>query len=428
MPKINHVVIVGAGPSGLLLGILLAKNLSIKVTILDADTKINDNPRAAHYAPSAVYDFHRAGIIDDVRAVGLHPKGVCWRLQDGTFLGGMGRDPEDSKYAMVVLPLDQLGPLLVKHFESYPNTEIKWGHKLTGVEQDDNSATAVVETIDGEKKKVTGDYLVGADGASSGVRTALFGKEYPGETLKAQIVATNVYLPFDEKFDWWDSNFIVHPTDWYMAAKITNDGLWRVTYGDSEGLSKEELVKRQPLRYEQILPGHPKPHEYKLKSMSPYKLQQRCAPSFRVGRIILVADAAHLCNPFGGMGLTGGFADVGSLYDCFTGIHLDELDDSILDKYSEIRIKIWREMIDPMSRENFHRLWDPEHEEKRKEFFKMCERASDDPVWGKSVAETIHQVRHDFTQYFKSKQNVSGKAMGELATANGVLAENSAAA
>ncbi|CAN9087833.1 unnamed protein product [Alternaria alternata] len=412
MPKLNHVVIVGAGPSGLLLGVLLAKNLGIKVTILDADTKINGNPRAAHYAPSAVYDFHRAGIIDD----------------DTTFLAGMGREPEDSKYSMVVLPLDQLGPLLVKHFESYPNTEIKWGHKLVGVEQDDNGATAVVETSNGEKKRITGDYLVGADGASSGVRTALFGKEYPGETLKQQIVATNVYLPFDERYDYWDSNFIVHPTDWYMAAKITNDGLWRVTYGDSEDLSKEELIKRQPLRYEQILPGHPKPDEYKLVSMSPYKLQQRCAPSFRVGKVILVADAAHLCNPFGGMGLTGGFADVGSLYDCFTGIYLDELDESILDKYSEIRIKIWREMIDPMSRENFHRLWDPAHEEKRKEFFKMCEKASDDPVWGKSIAETIHQVRHDFTQYFKSKQKQSGKAMGDMATSNGVLAENSAAA
>ena len=177
-----------------MLGVLLAKNLGIKVTILDADTKINGNPRAAHYAPSAVYDFHRAGIIDDVRAVGLHPRGVCWRLQDTTFLAGMGREPEDSKYSMVVLPLDQLGPLLVKHFESYPNTEIKWGHKLVGVEQDDNGATAVVETSNGEKKRITGDYLVGADGASSGVRTALFGKEYPGETLKQQIVATNVWL------------------------------------------------------------------------------------------------------------------------------------------------------------------------------------------------------------------------------------------
>jgi 2-polyprenyl-6-methoxyphenol hydroxylase-like FAD-dependent oxidoreductase len=78
-------------------------------------------------------------------------------------------------------------------------------------------------------------------------------------------------------------------------------GIWllrsQTTYGDSEDLSKEELIKRQTLRYEQILPGHPKPDEYKLVSMSPYKLQQRCAPSFRVGKVILVADAAHLCNP-----------------------------------------------------------------------------------------------------------------------------------
>ncbi|KAF1938713.1 FAD/NAD(P)-binding domain-containing protein [Clathrospora elynae] len=428
MPKLNHVVIAGAGPSGLLLGTLLAKNLGIKVTLLDANTKIDDNPRAAHHAPSAVFDFHRAGIIDDVRAVGLHPKGVCWRLQDTTFLAGMGREPEQPSgtYAMVVLPLDRLGPLIVRHFESYPNTEILWGHKLVGVEQDENGATAVVETLEGEKKKITGDYLVGADGASSGVRTALFGKGYPGETLKAQIVATNVYLPFDERFGYWDSNFICHPTDWYMAAKITNDGLWRVTYGDSDGLSKEELMKRQPLRYEQILPGHPKPGEYKLISMSPYKLQQRCAPSFRVGKILLVADAAHLCNPFGGMGLTGGFADVGSLYDCFMGIHRDELDEDILDNYSKVRIGIWRDMIDPMSRENFHRLWDPEFKDKRDYFFRMCEKANDDPVWGKSVAESIPQIRHDFTQYFKSKQKKDTN--GSKDTANGLLAENSAAA
>jgi 2-polyprenyl-6-methoxyphenol hydroxylase-like FAD-dependent oxidoreductase len=82
-----------------------------------------------------------------------------------------------------------------------------------------------------------------------------------------------------------------------MAAKITTDGLWRVTYGDDASSSREEIVKRQPLRYEQILPGNPKPGDYKLISISPYKLQQRCAPSFRVGRIVLVADAAHLCNP-----------------------------------------------------------------------------------------------------------------------------------
>lgn len=183
---------MGAGPSGLLLGVMLARNQGIKVTIVEQDNKINDNPRAAHYAPSAVYDFHRAGIIDDVRKEGFSPKGVCWRLQDTTFLAGMGREPEQSEYAMVVLPLDRLGPLIVRHFESLPNTQILWHHKLVDVEQDEKEARAVVETPDGQTKKISGDYLVGADGASSGVRTALFGKEYPGETLGKQIVATNV--------------------------------------------------------------------------------------------------------------------------------------------------------------------------------------------------------------------------------------------
>lgn len=96
---------------------------------------------------------------------------------------------------MSVLPLDRLLPLLVRHFESLPNTEILWQHKVVGVEQDEKEARAIVQTADGQTKKIGGDYLVGADGASSGVRTALFGKEYPGETLDKQIVATNARQP-----------------------------------------------------------------------------------------------------------------------------------------------------------------------------------------------------------------------------------------
>ena len=177
------------------MGILLSRH-GIRVTIVEAENKLNDNPRAAHYAPSAVYDFTRAGIIDDIRKVGLEPKGVCWRLIDGTFLAGMGREPERSEFSMVVLPLDRLGKLLVKHFESYEGNKILWNHRVVGVEQDDKEARAILETPEG-KKTLGGDYLIGADGAASGVRTALFGKEYPGETLPQQIVATNVGYPIE---------------------------------------------------------------------------------------------------------------------------------------------------------------------------------------------------------------------------------------
>lgn len=99
------------------------------------------------------------------------------------------------------------------------------------------------------------------------------------------------------KYGYWDSNFIVHPKNWYMAARITTDGLYRVSYGDVPGLTRDEYIARQPQRYEEILPGNPKPGDYTITNISPYKLQQRCAPSFRVGRVILAADAAHLCNP-----------------------------------------------------------------------------------------------------------------------------------
>jgi 2-polyprenyl-6-methoxyphenol hydroxylase-like FAD-dependent oxidoreductase len=82
-----------------------------------------------------------------------------------------------------------------------------------------------------------------------------------------------------------------------MAAQIQADGLLRVTYGETPGLTRDEYIARQPEKFRTILPGNPGPEDYKLLSISPYKIHQRCAESFRVGRFLLAADAAHLCNP-----------------------------------------------------------------------------------------------------------------------------------
>jgi hypothetical protein len=74
----------------------------------------------------------------------------------------------------------------------------------------------------------------------------------------------------------------------------------------------------------------------------------------------------------GGLGLTGGIADVSTLFDSFLGIHRDLTDDSILDKWSEIRIHKWKDIIDPMSRANFRRLWDEGVLQEREAFFERC--------------------------------------------------------
>ena len=76
------------------------------------------------------------------------------------------------------------------------NVDVQWNHKVLSVRQDDDKAEVEVEVAGGERKWLSADYIIGADGANSGVRRALFGESnYPGETLQKQIIATNVCTP-----------------------------------------------------------------------------------------------------------------------------------------------------------------------------------------------------------------------------------------
>lgn len=86
------------------------------------------------------------------------------------------------------------------------------------------------------------------------------------------------------------------------------------------------------------------------------------------------------------MGLTGGFADVGGLYDCLYGIYAGLADERILDKYSEIRRQKYQEVIDPISSGNLRRLWDPKAVE-NDEFIKMIRRAETDKQFAKQMQE-----------------------------------------
>lgn len=89
-----------------------------------------------------------------------------------------------------------------------------------------------------------------------------------------------------------------------------------------------------------------------------------------MGKILLAADAAHLVNPFGGLGLTGGFIDIGGLAECLIGIEKGKAGDDILDKYDEIRRTIWHELLNPRSSANFLRVsaTDPETAREKDDF------------------------------------------------------------
>jgi 2-polyprenyl-6-methoxyphenol hydroxylase-like FAD-dependent oxidoreductase len=191
----EQVIIVGAGPSGLLLGILLAKQ-GIKVSLVEMSDALDANPRAAHYAPSSVRELRRAGVLDEVTREGFKPHGVCWRSPDREVLAGIRGEVSNDPDAMVCLPLDRLDKLLLRVFLEQETAEVLWKHKVVDIEQDEKEARVKVETEEGEKW-LGADYVVGCDGANSQIRRSLFGDwEFPGETLQHQIIATNVQLLF----------------------------------------------------------------------------------------------------------------------------------------------------------------------------------------------------------------------------------------
>jgi hypothetical protein len=109
----------------------------------------------------------------------------------------------------------------------------------------------------------------------------------------------------------------------------------------------------------------------------------------------MVAD--FLCPHSGGMGLTGGLVDAGNLFDCLYGIATGQLDDSILDKYSEIRIQKYNDIINPISSSNIRRVWDPSPETiKADPFFQAVERAKKDEEFAEEMKKvgTSSKTRH----------------------------------
>ncbi|KAG7284304.1 hypothetical protein NEMBOFW57_010676 [Staphylotrichum longicolle] len=138
---LTKVIIVGAGPSGLLLALLLAR-AHVPVELLEQTHSLDTNPRASHYTSESCIEFDRAGILDEVRAQGFLPDGVSWRRLDEnkTRLVALHNAIDDDdetgagRYRMVCLPLHKLGKIL----------EGRYGHKVVEIGENEARGKAWV--------------------------------------------------------------------------------------------------------------------------------------------------------------------------------------------------------------------------------------------------------------------------------------------
>jgi len=220
-----EVLIVGAGPVGLITALNLARE-GINVILLEAFDEVIQSPRAMAYGPAGVYELERSGIADECRELGMsredeadYNRVVRWITIDNkpicslefSVLGENRRPP-------VVCGQHLVAGVIIRRLEKYPGVAtVLFGHKFIGVEQDGNSVTAVVQTKEGEKR-FTAKYLVGADGARSTVRKQI-GCTFDGFTYDKMIVATNVYYPFVEN-GFHRGQFIVHPEHFALVIPL----------------------------------------------------------------------------------------------------------------------------------------------------------------------------------------------------------------
>jgi 2-polyprenyl-6-methoxyphenol hydroxylase-like FAD-dependent oxidoreductase len=206
------VVIVGAGPVGLVIALMIAKE-GVKVTVLEANDEVIQSPRAMAYGPAAVNELERAGIAQDCRDAGLGEADyIRWITQDNELIAQIER-PKDG-YPPVICGQHIVAEIIMKHLSKYPGANILFNHKVKGIKDNGKTVTVVCQTENGDKE-LTARYVVGADGARSSAR-ALIGCTFNGFTYDKMVVATNVHYPFQD-YGFSFAQFIVHPDNFALV-------------------------------------------------------------------------------------------------------------------------------------------------------------------------------------------------------------------
>lgn len=340
----HDVVIVGGGPTGFITALGLAR-AGVRLTVIEAEPQIVDSPRAAVYHWSVVEGLEKLGIRAEVERTGFAKQDYSYLVHSTgeridfslAVLNGLTPYPYNLH-----LGQHRLAEIALQALAGYPQTQVHFNTRLTQLEQDADGVTLQVMTPAGPQQ-LRSKWVIGADGASSTVRKQL-AVDFDGMTWPERFVATNVYFDF-ERYRYARATFLIDDQCGAVIAKLDNAGLWRCTYMEDAGLPEDSVLERLPRFYDAILPGA----DYRIERATPYRMHQRSATQYRVGRVVLVGDAAHVTNPTGGLGLTSGLFDCFALYPALAAVIRGDADVAVLDRYADSRRDIFLNRISPQA-------------------------------------------------------------------------------
>ena len=349
----SRVLIAGAGPVGLSCALFLTRS-GIPVSVFEAESELPEDMRASTFHPATLDMLDDSDVVGELLNRGVicrkwqylnHENGDC-----AVFDLDVLRDRTSHPFRLQCEQF-HLTRAICSKLRKNELFSLEFGTPVTSVTQTAESVEAELEGPDGTRR-VKGCYIIGADGAGSLVRRVME-MDLKGETYPATSLTIAVGYPFDEHIEGLlPVNYCWTKDSHFSMMQLKN--VWRVGFSPKAGQSHEDALKSEQIqaRLQEI---HPKEGSYDIAHAGAYTIHRRVAGSFRVGRMILAGDAAHLNSPSGGMGMNSGIHDARNLCDKLTEIILHKAQESLLDRYSRQRRSIALDDVQVRADANYRR-------------------------------------------------------------------------
>ncbi len=363
---------VGAGPVGCVAAATLADR-GVRVTLFEAQQELPRELRASTFHPATLELLERFGVVDELVGRGLVAPRFAYRHRRHGQVASFNLDAvaDVTRYPFR-LQCEQykLCEILFDRFVDNDLVEIRFGTPIAGAA--DHGDRATVQIPDGSELEF--DAVFGADGAASNVRKSL-GLSFEGMTYADRYVI--VSTPFelaDHLDDLAYVNYISDPDEWLVLLRTID--LWRAMFpvgpdeSDAEALSDEACERRL-----QAVVARPEPYEIAHRTI--YNVHQRVTNTFRVGRVVLAGDAAHINNPLGGMGMNGGVHDAILLGSGLAAVLSGDLADERLDHYADMRRRLAIEFVKRHTHQNAVSLSAPDPVARQQALDGLADRAAD---------------------------------------------------
>ncbi len=351
----ERVFIAGAGPVGLSAAAALVR-AGVPVTVFEGAGELSRESRASTFHPSTLDMLADLGLADALVATGLIAPRVQYRTRhDGIIAAFDFAAIADLTRHPYRLQSEQhnLTRIIDANLRGDPNYRIELDARVCGLQQDADGVSVTVAHADGRSEARRGRWLIGADGARSEVRKAL-DVEFEGFTWPERFLVVGTTFDFPSIVPGLDAvSYVADPTQWHFYLQIP--GMWRMMFPVAPEVSDETATSRAFAR-QTLATVQPTVRDDDIVHVTLYRVHQRVAKTFRVGRAFLAGDAAHINNPLGGMGMNGGIHDAINLTGRLARVWGGEAPDAELDRYDRQRRLVTLEYVQKHTIQNKRNL------------------------------------------------------------------------